>query len=90
MTKESECAKLLEDKEVNAWYDNLSQGSRVTAYIYMRRLGRFCARNSLTPKTLLKVKPKQIQNLLITLVSDMKKEGKAGGYIHLIVKAVKS
>lgn len=86
MPRQSEYNKLLEDKDVKAWYDNLSQGSQITADIYLRRLGSFCARNSLTPKTLLKVKPKQIQNLLITLVSEMKKEGKAGSYIHSNVR----
>jgi hypothetical protein len=90
MAKESAYAKLLEDKDVNAWHDNLSQGSPITADVYLRRLGSFCKTYSLTPKSLIRVKPKKIQNLLIGLVSDMKKEGKAGSYIHSKVKAVKS
>lgn len=90
MSKESEYAKLLEDKDLKAWHSNLSQGSPITADVYLRRLGSFCTRSNLSPKSLLKVKPKQIQNLLIELVSDMKKEGKAGSYIHSNVKAIKS
>jgi len=30
---------LLDDPEVRGWYDNLSQGSRITAKKYLRRLG---------------------------------------------------
>jgi hypothetical protein len=58
--------------------------------VYLRRLGSFCKRYSLTPKSLIRVKPKKIQNLLIGLVSDMKEEGKAGSYVHSNVKALKS
>lgn len=37
MPRESEYNKLLEDNDVKALYENLSQGSRITADIYMRR-----------------------------------------------------
>lgn len=90
MSKESEYVKLLADEDVRAWHDNLSQGSPITADVYLRRLGSFCGRNSITPKSLTKINPKRIQNLLITLVSDMKKGGNAGSYIHSNIKAVKS
>ncbi|MCL4518687.1 MAG: site-specific integrase, partial [Thaumarchaeota archaeon] len=90
MSKPSEYEKLLQDKDLKAWHSNLAQGSKITADVYLRRLGSFCTRNSTTPKGLIEIQPKQIQNLLISLVSEMKKEGKAGSYIHSNVKAIKS
>jgi hypothetical protein len=81
---------LLEDKEVRRWYDNVSRGSTITADVYLRRLGSFCQDRELTPAALIEMKPKELEKMLLDLVTDMQKKGKAGSYISSNVKAVKS
>jgi hypothetical protein len=83
-------ATLLEDRDVKRWYDNVSRGSSITADVYLRRLGSFCMDQKLTPPSLLKFKPKELENMLLDLVTEMQNQGKAGSYISSNVKAIKS
>jgi hypothetical protein len=81
---------LLEDVSVKRWYDNVARGSRVTADVYLRRLGNFCHSLNITPSELLLLKERDIYNILLDTVSKMEKKGHAGSYIQSTLKAVKS
>jgi len=82
--------KLLGDPDVQRWYRNAARGSRVTADVYLRRLGGFCADHGMTPKELAAMGQRQLEDLLMDSVSELEGQGKAGSYIKSIVKAVKS
>jgi integrase len=89
MAKES-YAYLLEDVDVRRWYENVARGSRVTADVYLRRLGSACKSLNLKPKDLLGMSEKALGMLLADFVSRLEREGKAGSYIKSCMKAVKS
>ncbi len=82
--------KLFSDPDVNRWYKNVARGSRVTADIYLRRLGGFCADHGMTPKELAAMGQRELEDLLLDSVGELEGRGKAGSYIKSIVKAVKS
>ena len=69
-------------------FDNVARGSQITADVYLRRLGSFCALKSLTPAYLASLPVKEIEALLLDYVTDH--TGNAGSYLHSTVKAVKS
>lgn len=81
---------LFEDADVRRWYDNVARGSRVTADVYLRRLGSFCKRFSKTPKALVSMSEGDLHNLMLDHVSSMERDGHAGSYIESSLKAVKS
>jgi integrase len=81
---------LLEDPDVRRWYDNLARGSRVTADVYLRRLGGFTVNQKIQPRELLSLSDKEISNLLMDFVSWSEKQGHAGSYIRSTLKAVRS
>ncbi|MEM3760279.1 MAG: site-specific integrase [Candidatus Bathyarchaeia archaeon] len=83
-------AYLLKDADVKRWYENVARGSRVTADVYLRRLGWVCKHLNLKPKELLGKSEKELGMLLADLVSYLEREGKAGSYIKSCLKAVKS
>lgn len=80
----------MEDPDVRRWYQNLARGSRVTADVYLRRVGSFCTGLKLTPAELASMSERRLRNLLMDFVSSMEEKGYAGSYIESIVKAVKS
>jgi len=86
----SKYAPLLDDDDVRRWYANMTRGSRVTADVYLRRLGNFCHNLKVSPKGLLEMNERDLYNLLLDLVSKMEGEGYAGSYIQSALKAVKS
>ena len=90
MTRRRKYARLFEDADVKRWYDNTARGSRVTADVYLRRLGSFCDHHKITPKNLVKMDQKERFDLLLDFVSMMEKKGHAGSYIQSTLKAVKS
>lgn len=90
MTRKRKYAHLFEDADVTRWYDNTARGSRVTADVYLRRLGSFCDHHKITPKRLVKMNQKERFDLLLDFVSMMEKKGYAGSYIQSTLKAVKS
>jgi hypothetical protein len=47
---------LLNDPDVQRWYDNVARGSVITADERLRRLGRFCQRTGNSPKSLVQQK----------------------------------
>jgi hypothetical protein len=81
---------LLEDPDVKRWYDNISRGSRVTADVYLRRLGSFCNIIKTEPKELASHSEQELYNLLLDRISQMEQEGKMGSYIESEIKSVKS
>lgn len=83
-------AYLFRDADVKRWYENVARGSRVTADVYLRRLGWVCKHLHLEPKELLGKSEKELGMLLADLVSYLEREGKAGSYIKSCLKAVKS
>jgi len=90
MPRKKKFARLLADTDIERWYDNTARGSRVTADVYLRRLGNFCGNHKITPKRLVEMDQKERYNLLLDFVSMMEKEGYAGSYIQSTLKAVKS
>lgn len=81
---------LLSDSDVRRWYDNVARGSKVTADVYLRRLGNFCELNQLTPKKLSSLKEDTLHSLLMDFVSSAEGKGYAGSYIHSTIKVVRS
>ena len=90
MSRRRTHARLFEDADVKRWYDNTARGSRVTADVYLRRVGSFCNRHKTTPKQLVKMRRKERFDLLLDFVSVMEGKGYAGSYIQSTLKAVKS
>lgn len=89
MDRRSKYSSLLQDENVRRWYDNVARGSKVTADVYLRRMGGFCHKFKIGPKDLATMSEDELYNLLLDLVTSMEKEY-TGSYIKSIVKAVKS
>ncbi len=81
---------LFEDPDVKRWYDNVARGSTSTADVYLRRVGSFCKKLNISPKSLAMLSDLEIYNLLLDYVSSMEKSGYTGSYIESTVKCVKS
>ena len=81
---------LLVDVDVGRWYDNVARGSRVTADVYLRRLGSFCEHFNVSPKQLIAMGEGDLYNMLLDYVSFLEGNGCAGSYIESALKAVKS
>jgi integrase len=81
---------LLENTDINRWYKNVSQGSRITADVYLRRLGAFSDQVKVPPLALVRMTEVKLRDLLLDFVAEETKKGRAGSYIHSTVKAVKS
>ena len=84
---------LLANRDIKRWYDNLARSSAVTAEVRLRRLGKFCEDNKMTPMELVEMgqkDPRAVANLLEDTVTDMEKRKKAPQYIKTAMTAVKS
>jgi hypothetical protein len=81
---------LLFDPDVKRWYENLGRGSGNTAEVALRRLSLFCEENKTTPKGLVRLPKKTLEDQVLDHVSRMEKRGNAPGYTEGMVKAVKS
>ena len=81
---------LLEDKTIKWWYDNVARGSKITADVYLRRLGRFCLDLKSYLPALIKMEESELCNLFLDTLTTIESEGYAGGYIHLSLKAIES
>ncbi|MEE9340037.1 MAG: site-specific integrase, partial [Thermoplasmata archaeon] len=82
--------RLLEDKDVRRWFENMSRGAQSTADNYLRCVGRFCERTGTAPRELVKMPKKKREDLIHDYVTEREGEGKAGSYIESELKAVKS
>ncbi len=85
-------AELSSDPALRAWYDNTSNGSRITADIYLRRLRAFCVQMEVDRSALptRKYKETDLRDLLVRFVNLETKRGSSGEYIRSTVKAVRS
>jgi len=87
---------LIADPDIKRWYDNVSRGSKMTADVYLRRLGSICALKGIkSPKELLARAVNNggslwAYNLIMDLVTEFESKGKAGSYIHSNTKAIRS
>ena len=81
--------KLLEDEDISRWYGNVARGSRVTAGVYLRRLGNFCGRFHVTPSGLASMGEDELYNLMLDAITILEGDY-SGSYILSIVKAIKS
>jgi hypothetical protein len=88
--RERNYSALLEDKAIKRWYDNVARGSKITADVYLRRLGHFCFDLKSSPHALIKMEESELYNLFLDTVTTMESAGYSGGYIHSSLKAVKS
>ena len=90
----SKYTHLLElDEDLRRWYDNLLQGSRVTAKKNLRRRGYICKTKSISLRKILelaKADERWSYNFLIDLVREMTNAGYAGSYIEDSKKVVES
>ncbi len=93
-TKEKSATKaLLQDKNVQRWYDNTSRGSKLNADIRLRRLNLFCYRTNTTPSFLVKMGKRDIiklENILFDHVSWLESQNYAPNYIDGILKSIRS
>jgi len=90
--------RLLEDRDVNLWYGNVAEGSVITADTSLRRLGLFCEFVGKSPKDLLSLPEREINDLLMEFVRDFRNvpdkngDGKqhSGTYMAAMIKPVRS
>ena len=87
---ESEYSSLLENAKIRRWYENISRGSRVTADVYLRRLGYFCNRFKLSPERMLDLDDEKLQDFLSDAITNLEKENYAGSYIQSLLKTIRS
>ena len=69
------------------WYDNLARGSKITAEVYLPKLGGFCGENQATPRALASTVPRKLEELLMDYLTANEKRY-AGSYPQSTVKAV--
>ena len=81
---------LLKDKDIARWKHSVESGSIITSDVYLRRLGAFCKEMGKSPQDLIKIKDKELADLMDDYVIKREKIGNSGGYIGNTVKAVKS
>ena len=81
---------LLKDKDIARWKHSVDSGSNITGDVYLRRLGAFCGEMGKSPQDLIKMKDKELADLMDDYVIKREKIGNSGGYIGNTVKAVKS
>ena len=85
--------RLLANQDIRRWYDNLARHSLVTAEVRLRKLGKFCENNKITPMELVELglkNPRAIADLLEDTITTMEKNGNAPQYIKAIITGVKS
>jgi hypothetical protein len=82
---------LLEDPDVRRWYENLEAKSIITATVYLRTMGLYCALEGTTPKKILaEAKSKKFRDEFTDFIRRMERDGKAGSYIERFKKVVLS
>ncbi|MEW5840145.1 MAG: hypothetical protein AB1753_04000, partial [Thermoproteota archaeon] len=85
--------KLLLHEDVRRWYDNLCRGSKVTADVYLRRIGLISQTTGTTLQQIVERAAQDerwVYNFLLDFVTRMEGQNHAGSYTASGVKAVKS
>ena len=86
-------SRLLSNPDISRWHTNLARGSKITADVYLRRLGKFCEMHDMTPTVLKDLAIKDIKtatDLLEDHITTMESNGNSPEYIGGHVKSVKS
>ena len=84
---------LEEDADFKRWFDNLSRGSRITAFENARILYRFLKFYKMTPMEFAEYAKRnlgKVEDQLLDFVTKLHSEGKAPAYIDNYLKAVRS
>jgi len=82
--------QVLQDKDVQRWYDNVKRGAVTTADVYARRLRAFCENVGKDPNDLSQMNDTELYQLLLDFVTSEEEKGRTGSYIESTVKSVKS
>ena len=91
--KHTKRSRLLSNPDIRRWHSNLARGSKNTADVYLRRLGKFCETHQMTPIALKDLAVKDIKtatDILEDHITDMESNGNAPSYIGGFIKSVKS
>lgn len=78
---------MLQDESFSSWVKNISRGIKVTAEVYLRRVGRICSLLGTTQCDLGGMSKKEAGEVLIRAVSSLEKEGNRGSTIAGYVKS---
>jgi integrase len=81
---------LLADKRYGLWLADVARGSLITADVYRRRMGWFCELHGTAPAALVCRETADLRDLLLETVGQLESEGRSGGYIASVLKAVRS
>ena len=84
---------LLSNQDIRRWYDNLARSSVVTAEVRLRKLGKFCENNNMTPKELIELglkDPRAVADLLEDNITTLERKKYAPQYIKTVITSVKS
>ena len=82
--------ELLDDDDVRHWYNNMGQGSKITADHYLRRLGRVCTIFNTNPNAIARMSSRDAYTFLLDVVTELQNRGQVGANINNSVKAVKN
>ncbi|MGQ9596906.1 MAG: hypothetical protein ACUVQY_03250 [Thermoproteota archaeon] len=66
----------------------MARDSKLTADLYLRKLGNFCSTYKTSPESILKMSEEGLQNFLMDCVMEMERKGYAGSYIETVIKVV--
>ncbi|MEM4250013.1 MAG: site-specific integrase [Candidatus Nitrosotenuis sp.] len=91
--KTSKMQRLLANPDNKRWFDNVARGSKITAEVRLRRLGKFCEEHGMTPAELAKLAMRDVRtvtDMIQDQVTEMESRGMAPQYIKSMLTAVKS
>ena len=86
-------AYLLEDENLERWYRVTARGSRLTAEVSLRRIGKACGLLGLDPKGMVEAAKGDLMSFadkIDDIVTQLEEEGLSPGYIESIIKSIKS
>jgi len=89
----SKWAYLLEDEDLERWYRVTARGSRLTAEVSLRRIGKACGLLGLDPKGMVDAAQRDLMGFadkVDDVVTHLEEEGLSPGYIEDIVQSIKS
>lgn len=91
--KTSKMQRLLTNPDIKRWFDNVARGSKITAEVRLRRLGKFCEEHEITPMELAELAMRDVRavtDLIQDQVTEMENREMAPQYIKSMLTAVKS
>ena len=70
-TAKGEYRKLLDDKDVKRWYDNLKASSQITAKTKLNNLWRFCKETKQTPRDIIEKDTLELTDQMSDFIEEM-------------------